>query len=107
MNSHAFRVVLITGVLGKSGRWYHRDINLAKLVLYNRSYAKITRSLDFNMPIKRKWIPSGSKFRPLGLVPIAWRVFTKGLATMLSVYLQNSWPQGQHGYTKGRGTQTA
>jgi hypothetical protein len=107
VNSSAFRVVMITSVLGKAKRWYHRDIMLAKLYYYNKSYLKIVKNRDTNMPIWRKWIPSGGKYRPLGIVPIAWRAYTKGLAIILSVFLTNSWAKNQHGYTKKRGTQTA
>jgi hypothetical protein len=107
INSAAFRVVQITSVLGKKGRWYHRDISVAKLLMYNRSYLKIVKKFRTDMPVRRKWIPSTGKWRPLGISPIAWRIYTKGLAAFLSVFLANSWPKNQHGYTKGRGVQTA
>jgi hypothetical protein len=90
VNSVTFRIVMITGVLGKSGRWYHRNMNIAKLLAYNRSYVGIARVIKTSMPIRRKWIPSSGKYRPLGITPIAWRVYTKGLSTLLSVFLANS-----------------
>jgi hypothetical protein len=54
INSASFRVVMITSVLGKAGRWYHRDIHLAKLYFYNLSYLKVVKKLRMEMPIRRK-----------------------------------------------------
>lgn len=41
------------------------------------------------------------------MASIPWRIYTKGLANLMEVFLMNGWPRHQHGYTSGRGVHTA
>jgi hypothetical protein len=107
LNSAAFRITLFLKVLGKSGRWFHRDVNLVELVQYNKEYLKIAKHFKNSMPLFRTWIPEQFKWRPLGSSTVSWRIYTGGFVQLLYVFMLNSWPKHQHGYTNGRGVHTA
>jgi hypothetical protein len=55
-NSLAFRVAVLQKVLGKSGRWFHRDFDLEELFDIFSAYQKIADSFSSDLPMKRTWI---------------------------------------------------
>jgi hypothetical protein len=112
INSKAFRVALFCKILGRSGRWFHRDLSLPEILKLNENYLKLVKVWKQKIPVQRMWInqdlPNGEKkYRPLGFAPIAWRFYTGGLAAFLETFLANGTPKHQHGYTSGRGVHTA
>jgi hypothetical protein len=53
VNSQAYRLVLMTKVLGKKERWFHRDIKLLSLAFLNYSYLKIVKRGLTTVPMYR------------------------------------------------------
>jgi hypothetical protein len=111
-NSLAFRIAVIKKSLGKVGRWFHRDFDVHDLFEFNGNYQKIADQFSSKIVLKRKWINQelrdGSyKWRPLGIAPIPWRIYTRGINNMLELFLSGGWPKHQHGYKTGRGIHTA
>jgi hypothetical protein len=107
VNSQIYRQTLLIKTLGKKDRWFHRDYWIHPLAGFNEDYVRIVKRRKTQTPMKRSWIPQINKFRPLAVAPIPWRMYTGGLANFLYVYLNCSWPENQHGYTCGRGVNTA
>lgn len=77
------------------------------MLYLHRSYRKIVLNFSSDIKVRRCWIPSGVKWRPLGIAPLAWRIYTRGLANILETFLANGWPENQHAYTTGRGVGSA
>jgi hypothetical protein len=110
--SHAFRTAVILKSLGKSGKWFHRDIDLWDLWDFNFHYQSFADKFSSKVGVRRQWINTEQrdksfKWRPLGISPIPWRIYTRGLNNILEVFLSNGWPKNQHGYKSGRGINTA
>lgn len=53
-SSTAFRLALINKVMGKVGKWYHRDVELQELFRVNRSYLSIVSGWKQVIPVQRK-----------------------------------------------------
>jgi hypothetical protein len=113
LNSSVFRMALLGKSLGRKGRWFHRDVDIRKLFKIMKSYQAIVDSFKQWIPVRRRWLPYENeegkihKFRPLGIAPLSWRLYTKGLNIMLETFLANGWPNNQYAYKTGRGVQTA
>jgi hypothetical protein len=110
--SHVFRFAVLMKSCGRIDRWFHRDFSIYELKNLNKVYLNIVKSFDGNLPMHRCWIggetPSGKfKFRPLGVAPLAWRIYTRAQANILETFIANGWPTNQHAYTTGRGVHTA
>jgi hypothetical protein len=110
--SISFRIAVLQKILGKKGRWFHRDIDIEELFAIFKGYQIISDRFDSKMQMKRTWISTeqknGSfKWRPLGIASYPWRIFTRGINNLLETFLANSWPENQHGYKTGRGVHTA
>jgi hypothetical protein len=112
--SIAFRIAVLQKILGKTGRWFHRDFDIEQLfeIFGCEKYQNISDKFDSNMEMKRTWISTemrdGSfKWRPLGIADYPWRIFTRGINNFLETFLSGSWPKNQHGYKSGRGVHTA
>lgn len=107
VNSKALRLALMNKTLSKHG-WLHRGYSVEKLAKFNKEYVEIVRQFKQYLPVRRCWIPQGdASWRPLGISPVAWRIYTRGLANFMEVFLKNCWPKNQHGYTTKRGVHTA
>jgi hypothetical protein len=108
VNSRAFRIALFNQTLGRTGRWFHRDHFINDLVRFNESYLKIAKGWRQQIPVQRCLIPQGpTKWRPLGVAPVAWRVYTGGLAKVLALFMANGASANQYAYTTGRGVDLA
>jgi hypothetical protein len=110
-SSVAFRTALFKKTLGKKDRWFHRHFDIADLFQINRAYQEIADKFSSKIQIRRKWISTeqrdGSfKWRPLGISPYPWRIFTRGMNNLLETFLSGGWPANQHGYKTGRGVHT-
>lgn len=106
-SSTAFQTAILIKVLGKVTRWSHRDFTISDLQKLFKQYKKIVTEFKQDIPVKRSWIPAGEKWRPLGIPPLAWRIYTRGLANLLETFLSPGWPANQHAYTTGRGVGSA
>lgn len=107
VNSKALRLALMNKTLAKHG-WLHRGYPVEKMAKFNKDYVKIVRNFEQNLPVRRCWIPQGeTSWRPLGISPVPYRVYTRGLANFMEVFLKPCWPKSQHGYTTKRGVHTA
>jgi hypothetical protein len=111
-NSISFRIAVLQKTLGKTGRWFHRDIDIVELFEIFEAYQDISDHFKSNMPMKRTWITqlmrNGKfKWRPLGIASYPWRIFSRAINNILETFLANSWPKNQHGYKTGRGVHTA
>jgi hypothetical protein len=109
--SLAFRIAVLKKTLGKVDRWFHRNFDIEDLYFINREYERIANNFDPRVKVQRLWINSetttGKKWRPLGLSPYPWRIFTRGINNLLETFISGSWPDNQHGYKSGRGVHTA
>lgn len=111
--SHVFRMAVLMKVCGKVNRWFHRDLSFDELKEISQTYLDIVKVLDSQIPVRRSWIPAKVvdgeivKYRPLGIAPLGWRVYTRAQANILETFLANGWPTNQHAYTTGRGVSTA
>lgn len=109
--SNAFQTAVLMKVLGRVGRWFHRDKTLKEISYLHKTFSRIVANFNGAIPVRRKWINSvesmPSKWRPLGIAPLAWRIYTRGVANLLETFLASSWPSNQHAYTTGRGVNTA
>ncbi len=102
-SSIVFRTAVFKKSLGKSGRWFHRDYDYEDLWDFNEMYQKIADTFSSKMEVRRTWINQeqrdGSyKVRPLGIAPIPWRIYTRGVNNLLEVFISGGWPNNQHGY---------
>lgn len=92
--------------LGRKERWYHRDFDVRSLFEISKSYQEIADRFSQRIPVVRTWICQESKaplnkswkWRPLGIAPLAWRVYTRGVNNMLETFIDNGWPSNQHAY---------
>nr|YP_009722330.1 hypothetical protein [Morchella importuna]QGN66732.1 hypothetical protein [Morchella importuna] len=108
LKSTIFRTAVINKVLGRKGRWFHRDISMQKLKSINNEYEKIAGEWNHHLTAHRTWIESPpGKLRPLTVSTQAWRIYTSGLGSLLEHFMDNSWPKWQHAYKTGRGSNTA
>jgi hypothetical protein len=110
--SIAFRIALINKTMGKAGRWFHRHFDLRDLFFINNEFRKIADTYSTKIKVKRSWISTEQrdksyKWRPLGIAPYSWRLFTRGINNLLETFISASWPENQHGYKSGRGVHTA
>lgn len=106
VNSKSFRLAVLNRTLAKHG-WFHRAFTVVDLRNFNDGYRNIADNFKQEQPVSRCWIPQGESWRPLGIAAIPWRIYSRGLGNILEVFLRNGWPDGQHGYTTGRGVHTA
>jgi hypothetical protein len=110
--SISFRIAVLQKILGKAGKWFHRNIDIEELFQIFESYQQISDHFDSDMKMKRTWISTqqrnGSwKWRPLGIASYPWRIFTRAINNLLETFISGSWPENQHGYKSGRGVHTA
>lgn len=106
VNSKSFRLAVLNRSLAKHG-WFHRAFTVLDVRNFNDGYRDIADNFKQEQPVVRCWIPQGESWRPLGIAEIPWRIYSRGLGNILEVFLRNGWPEGQHGYTTGRGVHTA
>lgn len=89
MNSKAFRLALMNKTLSNHG-WMHRENTVEEIAKFNREYVQIVRQFKQHLPVRRCWIPQGEdSWRPLGIASVPWRVYTRGLANFMEVFLKN------------------
>lgn len=94
---------------------WHRDMNMKELYLIINKYNKYVEDMPTNLKHRRVYLPklidpvTGiiTKYRPLGVPTLAWRIYLHTWQFFLMIFLQHRIPSFQHGFYKGRGTKTA
>lgn len=110
-NSSVFKTMMLHEVCPH----WHREMNMKELYLIINKYNKYLEEMPTNLKHKRVYLPklidpeTGviTKYRPLGVPTLAWRLYLHTWQFFLMIFLQNRIPSFQHGFYKGRGTKTA
>lgn len=104
-SSNDFLVSLINMLWTTERVFSERNFN--DLKLWVKGYHKLVSQWSQNPLIKRLWIDSNGKWRPLGVSPRKWRLVIKADQVFLDIFVRGSIDPTQHGYITGKGCHTA
>jgi len=102
--SNVLRVIALNHVMPQ----WHRKYSFPYVLMVNRKVSEIINKNWVSMDFKRIYIPKGTtKFRPLGVPKMEWRMYLHMVNQFLMFYLRPSLSRRQHGFITGRGCLTA
>jgi len=98
--------IAITNMLWKDERAFS-ERNIWDLMNWISGYQKLIAQWKQDPSIKRLWIKTNEKWRPLGVAPRKWRLVMKAEQIFLDIFVRGSWDETQHGYITSKGVNTA
>jgi hypothetical protein len=103
MNSHSYQVCCLNYV---AKGWYKSmELNEVKRVM--RNISKLVKQKATKIDYKRVYLEEPTKFRPLGVPTLAWRVYLHMYNNLVTQWRMVSEKGNQHAYLPGKGVISA